>query len=110
MINLFREAEDRLVDAVNPLSKLRDVWDRYNAVISIFQSILYAIIMTMLFTVFLKYGLSEFSRVLLSAVFVDLYGVADRKQIQRIYKPRSIEMEPMMKNTSNIHHGVSALS
>ena len=38
-------------------------------------------------------------------MFVDLYGVVDRKRIWRIYKPRSIEMEPMMKNTCNIHNG-----
>ena len=73
-----------------------------------FLSIQYAIIMIMLFAVFFKYGLSEFSRILLSAVFVDLYVVVDRKRIRRIYKPRSIEMQPMMKNTSNIHNGVSA--
>ena len=58
----------------------------------------------------LKYGVSEFSHVLLSAIFVDLYGVVDRKHIRRIYEPRSIEMEPMMKNASNIHNGVSAPS
>ena len=69
----------------------------------------YAIIMVMLGTVLLKYGISEFYRVLLSAVFVDLYLVIDRKSIQKIYVMRSIEMEPMMKNTSNIHHGVSTL-
>ena len=34
---------------------------------------------------------------LLSAVFLDLYGVVDRKCIRRIYGARSIEMEPMMK-------------
>ena len=68
------------------------------------------IIMMMLCAVFIKYGVSEFYRVLLSAVFVDLYGVADRKCARGIYEPRSIEMEPMMKNTSNIHHGVSAPS
>ena len=43
-----------------------------------FLSVQYVIIMIMLFAVFLKYGVSEFSRVLLSAVFVDLYGVVDR--------------------------------
>ena len=68
-----------------------------------FLSVQYVIIMIMLFAVFLKYGVSQFSRVLLSAVFMDLYGEEDRKGIRRIYKPRSIEMEPMMKNTSNIH-------
>ena len=35
------------------------------------------------------------------------HGVVDRKCIQRIYEPRSMEMEPRMKNTSNIHNGVS---
>ena len=95
-----------MVDAVNLFSELRDVWDRYTAVISMFLSCQYAITMVMLFSVFLKYGVSEFSRVLLSAVFVDLYRVADRKHILRIYDLRSKEMEPMMKNTSNIHHGV----
>ena len=104
MNHLLREAEDGLVNAVNPFSKLRDVWDKYTAVISMFLSIQYAIIRVMC-VVFMKNGVSEFYRVLLSAVFVDLYRVADRK----IYEPRSIEMEPMMKNTSNIHHGVSTL-
>ena len=63
-----------MVDAViNPFSKLRDVWDRYPAVISMFLSIQYAIIMIMLCAVFMKYGVSEFYWVLLSAMFVDLY-------------------------------------
>ena len=98
-----------MINAVNPFSKMRDVWDRYATVISIFLSIQYAIIIVMLCGVFLKYGVSEFYRVLLSAVFVDLYRVADRKRVLKIYEPRSIEMEPMMKNTSNIHHGVNTL-
>ena len=42
--HLLREAEDWLVNAVNPFSKLRDVLDKY-AVISMFLSIQYAIIM-----------------------------------------------------------------
>ena len=75
-----------------------------------FLSEQYVIIMIMLFTVFLKYGVLEFSQVLQSAVFVDMYGEVDRKRIRRIYKPRSIEMEPMMKNISNVHNRVSALS
>ena len=108
MNNLLREAEDGLVDAVNPFSELMGVWDRCAVVISMFLSIQYGITMIMLFPVFLKYGVSEFSWVLLSAVIVDLYRVADRKHILRIYKPRFIEMEPMMKITSNIHHVVSA--
>ena len=91
MNNLLKKAEDKLVDAVNPFSKLRHVWDRYAAVISMFLSIQYGIIMIMLLALFLKYGVSEFYRVLLSAVFLYLYGVAHRKHIQRIYKSRSIE-------------------
>ena len=106
---LLGEAEDGIENAVNPFSKLRDVWDRYATAISMFLSIQYAIIMVMLGAVLLKYGMSEFYRVLLSAVFVDLYGGIDRKHIRKIYKPRSIEMEPMMKNTNNIHHGVNTL-
>ena len=73
-----------------------------------FLSVQYVIIMIMLFVVFFKNGVSVFSRVLLSAVLLDLYGVVDRKRIRRIYKPRSIEMEPMVKNASNIQNGVSA--
>ena len=69
--SLLRGAEDGLVDAVNPFSKLRDVWDRYAAVISMFISIQYVVIIFMLCVVFLKYRISEFYRVLLSAVFVD---------------------------------------
>ena len=91
-----------MVDAVNPFA------EKYAVAISMFLSKQYAIIMIMLFAVFFTYGVSEFSRVLLSAVFVNLYGVVDRKRIWRIYEPRSTEMEPMMKNTSNIHNGVSA--
>ena len=98
-----------LENALNPFPKLRDVWDRYATAILMFLSIQYAILMVMLGVVLLKYGISEFYRVLLSAVFVDLYGIVDRKRIRKIYKPRSIEMEPMMKNTSNIHHIVSTL-
>ena len=75
-----------------------------------FLCVQYGIIMIMLIAVFLKYGVSEFSSVLLTAVFMDLYGVGERKHILRIYKPRSIEMEPMMKKTSNFHSGVSAPS
>ena len=45
--NLLRESEDGLVDAVIPFSKLRDVWDRYTVVISMFLSIQYVIIMIM---------------------------------------------------------------
>ena len=64
----------------------------------------------MLIAVFLKYGVSEFSYSLLAAVFLDLYGVVDKKQIRRIYKTESIEMEPMMKNANNLHSAVSAPS
>ena len=107
--NLLREVEDRLVDAVNSFAELKSAWVRYTAAVSMFLSVQYAIIRIMLFAVFLKYGVSKFSRVLLSAVYLDLYGVVDWKPIQRIYEPRSIEMEPMLKNTSDIHNGVSAL-
>ena len=106
--NLLREAEDGLEDAVSSFAKLKSAWVRYTATVSMFLSVQYVIIMIMLFAVFLKYKVSEFSWVLLSAVFVDLYKVLDRKRIRRIYELRSIEMEPMMKNTSNIHNGVSA--
>ena len=37
----------------------------------------------------LEVWMSDFSQVLLSAVFLDLYGVVDSKPIRRIYKPRS---------------------
>ena len=56
---LLWEAEDGLINAVNPFSKLRDVWDRYATVISIFLSMQYVIIMVMLCRVFLKYEVSE---------------------------------------------------
>ena len=52
----------------------------------------YGIIMIMLIAVFLKYGVSQFSCIILAAVFVDLYGETDRKRIRRIYEPRSKEM------------------
>ena len=104
----MRGAEDGLVDAVNSFSKLCGVWDKYAAVISMFISIQYAVIIFMLCAVFLKYGISEFYRVLLSAVFVDLYGVADRKLVRKIYEPRAVEMEPMIRNTSSLHHVSSA--
>ena len=58
--HVLREAEDGLVNAVNLFSKLRDVWDKYAAVISVFLSIQYAIIMMMLCAVFMKYGVFEF--------------------------------------------------
>ena len=106
--NLLREAEDGLVEAVNPFIELKSAWAKYTAVVSLFLSVQYEIILIMLLAVFIKYGASEHSYVLLSAVFEDLYGVVNRKCIRRIYEPRSIEMEPMMKNTSNIHNGVSA--
>ena len=70
--NLLREAKDGLVDAVNPFVELRGAWEKYTVAISMFLSMQYAIIMIMLFAVFLEYGVSEFSWVLLSAVFVDL--------------------------------------
>ena len=73
-----------------------------------FISIQYAVIIVMLCAVFMKYGISEFYRVMLSAVFVDLYGVADREMIRKIYEPRSMEMEPMLKLNSNLHQVSSA--
>ena len=106
--NLLREAEDGLVDAVNPCAELNSAWEKYTAAVSMFLSVKYVIIISMLYAVFMKFGVSKFSHVLLSLVFEDLYGVVDRKRIRRIYEPRSFEMEPMMKNTSNIHNGVSA--
>ena len=108
MNSLLRGAEDGLVDAVNPFSKLQDVWDRYATVISMFISIQYAVIIVMLCAVFLKYQILEFYRVLLSAVLVDLYGVADRNLVRKIYEPRAVEMEPMIRNTNNLHHESSA--
>ena len=63
--------------------EFRGVWDRYATVISMFISIPYAVIIVMLCAVFLKYGILEFYRVLLSAVFVDLYGIADRKLVRK---------------------------
>ena len=47
---------------------------------------------------FLKYGVVDFIRTLLSAVLVDLYGVVDRKRIWGIFEQRSTEMELMMNN------------
>ena len=73
MNQVLGEAEDGLINAVNSFSKLRNVWDRYATVISMFLSIQYVVIIVILCAVFLKYGVSEFYRVLLSAVFVDLY-------------------------------------
>ena len=107
--SLLRGAEDGLVDAVNPFSNLRDVWDKYAAVISMFISIQYAVIIIMLGTVFLKYGIAEIYRMLLSAVFVDLYGVGDRKLVRKIYEPRAVEMEPMIRHTNSLQQLSSAL-
>ena len=73
-----------------------------------FISIQYAVIIVMLCAVFLKYGIGEFYRVLLSAVFVDLYGIADRKRVRKMYEPAAEEMEPMIRNTSLLHHVSSA--
>ena len=87
---------------MNPFSKLRGVWDKYAAVISMFISIQYAVIIFMLCAVFFKYGISEFYRVLLSAVLVDLHGVADRKLVRKIYEPRAMEMEPMIRNINSL--------
>ena len=92
------------MNTVNPFSKLRNVWDKYAAVISMFISIQYAVIILMLCVVFLKYGISEFYRVLLSVVFMDLYGVADRNLVRKIYEPRAVGMELTIRNTSGLHH------
>ena len=106
--SLLRGAEEGLVDAVNPFSEIQDVWERYATFISMFISIQYAVIIVMLCAVFLKYGIGEFYRVLLSAVFVDLYGIADRKRVRKMYEPAAVEMEPMIRNTSILHHVSSA--
>ena len=84
------------------------MFERYATVISMFISIQYAVIIVMLCAVFLKYGILEFYRVLLSAVFVDLYGIADRKRVRKMYEPTAVEMEPMIRNTSILHHVSSA--
>ena len=76
------------MDAVNLFSELRDVWERYATIILMFISIQYAVIIVMLCAVFLKYGMLEFYIVLLSAVFVDLYGIADRKYSQEDVRTR----------------------
>ena len=99
-----------MVDAVHSFPELKSAKTKYNDVVSMFLFMQYGIIMVMLIAVFLKYRVSEFYLTLLAAVFVDLYGVVDRIHIQRIYETRSIEMELMMKNVSNIHNGVSAPS
>ena len=95
-------------NAVNPFSGIRDVWDRYATGISMFISVQYAVIIVMLCAVFLKYGIMEFCRVLLSSVFVDLYGITDRKAVRKMYEPTSVEMEPMIRNSSILHHVSSA--
>ena len=83
----------------NPFSGLRDVWDRYATVISMFISIQYAVIIVMLCIVFLKYGMMEFCRVLLSSVFVDWYGITDRRTVRKMYATAPVEMEPMIHNS-----------
>ena len=52
--SLLRGAKDGLVDAVNSFSKLHGVWDKYAAVISMFISIRFVVIIFMLGAVFLK--------------------------------------------------------
>ena len=106
--SLLRGAEDELEDAVNPFSGLRDVWDRYATGISMFILVQYDVIIVMLCAVLLKYGIMEFCRVLLSSVFVDLYGITDRKAVRKMYEPTSVEMEPMIQNSSILHHVSSA--
>ena len=71
-----------------------------------FISVQYAVIIVRLWAVFLKYGILEFYRVLLSAVFVDLYGVADRNLVKKIDVPRAVE--PMIRNISYLYHVSSA--
>ena len=85
--NLLREAEDGLVDAVNPFAELRGACEKYTEAISLFLLIQYAIILILLFAVFLNCGGSEFYRVLLSAVFVDLYRVGDQRNPEIPPKP-----------------------
>ena len=79
--NLLREAENGLVDAVNLFAELKSAMAKYTAAV---LSVQYMIILIMLIAMFLKYGVSEFSPVLLSGIFLDLYGVVGRKRIQRI--------------------------
>ena len=38
------------------------------------------------------------------------YRIVNRKRIRKIYDRITLEMEPMMKNASNFHNGVSAPS
>ena len=64
-----------------------------------------AIIMVMWCVGFIKYGVSEFYRVLLSAVFMDLYGVRDQRnpeqeleiQIINEDKEAKVKAEDMLK-------------
>ena len=79
--NLLREAENGLVDAVNLFAELKSAMAKYTAAV---LSVQYMIIVIMLIALFLQYGVSVFSCVLLSAILVDLYGVVDRKCIRRI--------------------------
>ena len=106
LISLLRGEEGGLVDAVNPFSELREVWDRYATVISMFISIQYSAIIVRLCAVFLKYEILEFYRVLWSAVLVDLYGVADRNLVRKIYEPRAVEQ--MIRKISYLNHVSSA--
>ena len=86
------------MDALNPFAELENAWKKNTTAVSMFLSMQYGIIIVMLIAVILKYGVSKFSRTLLSSVFMDLYGVIDRKHIRRIYEPRSIcRNEPMIK-------------
>ena len=75
----MREAHNGLVDKVNPFAELKSAWAIYTAAIFMFVSVQYVIIFIMLIAEILKYGVSEFSHVLLSAIYVDLYVVVDRK-------------------------------
>ena len=103
--NLLREAEDGLEDAVSSFAKLKSAWVRYTATVSMFLSVQYEIIMIKLLAVFLKYGM----QCLLGSAVCSFRGpVWSSRQKMYPKKPRSTELEPIMKNTSNIHNGVSA--
>ena len=108
--SMLQKAEKGLVDYVNLFAELTSIWQQYTSTVSMFLSIQYGNILILLGTNLLKYEVSEFVGTLLSIVFVNLYGVAERKHFLRIYEPRSIEMELMIKNANIIHGGVSAPS
>ena len=53
------------------------------------------------FAVFLKYGVSEFSWVLLSSVFMDLYGVGDQRNPEIPLEPE-LEVSQEWNEVSNL--------